>query len=183
MKNPWQTLSGKVHYDNPWISVTENQVINPGGGKGIYGVVHFKNLAIGIIPLDEEMNTWIVGQYRYTLNLYSWEMPEGGGMIGKPPLEAAKRELLEETGIIARNWTELLTLYTSNSVTDEFGIAYLARNLSFGQAQPEETEDLKVRKLPFEELVNMVLSGEITDAFTICAVLKAKLLLDKGLLF
>ncbi len=175
-ENTWKTLDSTVVYDNPWIQVTHRNVINPGGGAGIYGVVHFKNLAIGIVPIDKEGNTWLVGQFRYTLNRYSWEIPEGGGKIGVPPLESAQRELLEETGISAKKWTQILELHTSNSVTDEYGIAYLAEDLSFGDAMPEETEDLQVRKLPFEEAVNMVLKGEITDALAMTAIMKVHIL-------
>src|ERR1700749_2172291 len=94
-ENPWQIVSEKNVYDNPWINLTEYQVINPSGNPGIYGKVHFKNLAIGVLPLDEEMNTYLVGQYRFTLNQYSWEIPEGGGAAGEHPLDSAKRELLE----------------------------------------------------------------------------------------
>ncbi len=175
-ENNWQTLDSTVVYDNPWIEVTHRNVINPGGGRGIYGMVHFKNLAIGIVPIDSEGNTWLVGQYRYTLNRYSWEIPEGGGKIGVPPLESAQRELLEETGITAKKWTKLLDLHTSNSVTDEYGIAYLAEDLSFGDAIPEECEDLQVRKLPFAEAVAMVLNGEITDALAMTAIMKVHIL-------
>src|SRR6476661_7194004 len=102
--NPWKILGEKNIYDNKWINVTEYDVINPSGGKGIYGKVHFKNLAIGIVPLDEEFNTYLVGQYRFPLNQYSWEVPEGGGLLGDDPLSAAERELLEETGLKAAYW-------------------------------------------------------------------------------
>jgi len=182
MENPWKTLSKKTVYDNPWISISHREVINPAGGEGIYGVVQFKNLAIGILPLDENLNTWLVGQYRYTLNEYTWEIPEGGGLLGTDPLESAKRELLEETGIKAEHWTKILDLQTSNSVTDEKGVAYVARGLSFGEAAPEETEELQVRKLPFSEVVEMVMNGEIKDALSSVTILIAKGLLEKGAL-
>ena len=183
MKNPWQTKSTKEVYDNPWIKVSHHEVINPSGGDGIYGVVHFKNLAIGIVPLDEEHNTWLVGQYRYTLNAYSWEIPEGGGPLGIDPIDSAKRELLEETGIKAQKWTKILDLHTSNSVTDELGLAYVAQGLSFGEAAPEETEDLIVRKLAFAEALEMVMNGEITDVLAMVSIMKVKLLMDEGLIF
>ncbi len=174
--NPWQTLSSEKIYENPWICLTEHQVINPGGGRGIYGEVSFKNLAIGIIPLDEENNTWLVGQYRYPLKEYSWEIPEGGGVRDTDPLLSAQRELLEETGIKAESWTEIQKIHLSNSVSDEVGIIYLARLLSFGEACPEESEDLIVRKLPFETAYQMVLNGEITDSMSVAAILKVKIL-------
>ncbi|MFA6946144.1 MAG: NUDIX hydrolase [Pedobacter sp.] len=174
--NPWKTLSSEKIYENPWISLTEHQVINPGGGKGIYGEVHFKNLAIGIIPLDDDNNTWLVGQYRFPLKKYSWEIPEGGGAEGTEPILSAKRELLEETGIEAESWTEIQRIHLSNSVSDELGIVYLARQLSFGESSPEESEDLIVRKLPFETAYEMVLKGEITDSLSVAAILKVKIL-------
>jgi 8-oxo-dGTP pyrophosphatase MutT (NUDIX family) len=170
-KNPWITLSADVKYDNPWINVTEFQVINPGGGRGIYGKVHFKNKAIGIVPLDDQMNTWLVGQFRYTLNEWSWEIPEGGGAPNQA-LEAAKRELKEETGLTASRWSQIIHLHTSNSVTDEEGFIFLAEGLSEGEKHLEETEaDMKVWKLPFSEALQMVIDGRITDALTVIGIL------------
>ena len=180
MKNPWKTLKSKEIYDNPWIRVTHRDVINPGGGEGIYGVVHFKNWAIGIVPLGEDLNTWLVGQYRYTLDEYSWEIPEGGGLVGTNPLDGAKRELKEETGITAANWLKITDLVTSNSVTDERGVVYVARGLSYGESAPEESEDLKIKKIPFSEAVEMVMRGEITDSLAMIGIMKVKLMLDRG---
>ncbi len=178
--NPWKITSQKNIYDNPWINVTEYQVINPAGNPGIYGKVHYKNLAIGVLPLDEELNTYLVGQYRFTLNQYSWEMPEGGGPEGTDPLESAKRELLEETGLKASRWTEIQRLHLSNSVSDELSILYLARGLEQFEAEPEETEQLIIKKVPFAEMYRMVCNSEITDAMTVAAVLKVQLLLTEN---
>ncbi|MEH3113385.1 NUDIX hydrolase [Pedobacter terrae] len=178
--NPWKTLESEVKYDNNWIRLTEHQVINPSGGQGIYGTVHFKNLAIGILPLDENHNTWLVGQYRYPLNAYSWEIPEGGGPFHEAPLESAKRELLEETGLSARTWKEIQRMYLSNSVSDELSIIYIATDLIEGIAMPEETEQLVVKKLPFIEAYQMVLDGKITDSMSVAAILRAKLMMLKG---
>jgi 8-oxo-dGTP pyrophosphatase MutT (NUDIX family) len=177
--NPWKILSSKLVYNNKWIHVTEYDVINPSGGKGIYGKVHFKNLAIGVVVLDESLNTYLVGQYRFTLGEYTWEIPEGGAPLDEDPLEAAKRELLEETGIIAAQWNKLLDIHLSNSVSDEYGHVYLARELQFGKAKPEETEDLTVRKLPFEDAYQMVLRGEITDSLAVAGILRTKLFLQE----
>jgi NTP pyrophosphohydrolases including oxidative damage repair enzymes len=174
--NPWTTLSIKEVYDNPWINITHEEVLTPANTPGIYGKVHFKNTAIGIVPLDKENHTWLVGQYRYTLNAYHWEIPEGGGPIGTDPLESAKRELLEETGITAKSWTQILELHTSNSVTDEYGVAYIARDLSFGESEPEETEDLKVIRVPFSEAVAMVMDGRITDALSMVSIMKVAMM-------
>jgi len=180
--NPWQTLGSEVKYDNNWIRLTEHQVLNPSGGKGIYGEVHFKNLAIGILPLDEDYNTWLVGQYRYPLKAYSWEIPEGGGPLGDNPIDSAKRELLEETGMSAENWTEIQRMHLSNSVSDELSIIYLATALTQGTAMPEETEQLIVRKMPFENAYQMVLNGEITDSMSVAAILKVKIMLGENLI-
>lgn len=178
--NPWKTLSSNLIYENPWISLEEHQVINPGGGNGIYGEVHFKNLAIGIIPIDDHNNTWLVGQYRYPLKKYSWEIPEGGCPEESDPLESAKRELLEETGITANSWTEIQRIHLSNSVSDELGIIYLAKELSFGKSSPEESEELSVKKLPFEDAFQMVMNGEITDSLSVAGILKLKIINNKG---
>jgi ADP-ribose pyrophosphatase len=102
--NPWKVTGEKPIYENPWIQLTEYQVINPSGNPGIYGKVHFKNLAVSVIPLDEELNTYLVGQYRFTMNRYSWEIPAGGCPLGTDTLDTAKRELLEETGLKASSW-------------------------------------------------------------------------------
>jgi 8-oxo-dGTP pyrophosphatase MutT (NUDIX family) len=179
-KNPWQTINTTVVYNNNWITVNHHEVINPSGNEGIYGVVHFKNLAIGIIPLDDDLNTWIVGQYRYPLNQYSWEIPEGGGKLNVNILESAKRELLEECGLEAKSWQNILTMHLSNSVSDEVSYVFVAKGLKQVMAQPEETEQLQIKKLPFMQVYNMVMNGEITDAISVAAVLKLKILLDQG---
>jgi 8-oxo-dGTP pyrophosphatase MutT (NUDIX family) len=179
-KNPWKTNSSEAIYESPWISVSKHLVTNPGGFPGTYSVVHFKNLAIGIIALDEKNNTWLVGQYRYPINQYTWEIPEGGGKIGVDPLDSAKRELKEETGITAKKWIKIQEMHLSNSATDEFCILYLAQNLKLGKSKPGPDEKLKVVKLPFEEVYKMVLNGKITDSLTVTAVLKVKILISEG---
>lgn len=166
MQNPWQKIDTKQIYDNPWIQVEEHQVINPRGGQGIYGKVHFKNKAIGIIPLDEQHNTWLVGQYRYTLDEYSWEIPMGGGLLDVDIIDSAKRELKEETGLTATKWKQILRIHTSNSVTDEEGFVFLAEELSQGETAFDPTEDLAIKKLPFVDSLRMVLDGSITDSLS-----------------
>lgn len=170
--NPWRPQSSKLVYDNPWLSLHEDEVINPGGGLSHYGKISFKNLAIGIIPLDEDNNTWLVGQYRYVPDCYSWEIPMGGGPLDIEPLESARRELKEETGLIANDWQELMRLHTSNSVTDERGLVYVARDLTQGETEFEETEDLLIQKVSLTEAIERVLSGEITDAISVAGLLK-----------
>lgn len=178
MKNPWKKKSSKEIYSNPWITVREDNVITPGGKDGIYGVVSFKNIATGVLPIDDEGYTYLVGQFRYPLETYSWEIPEGGCPEGENPLDAAKRELLEETGIIANHWEEFLTIHTSNSVCKEIGYVFLAKDLTFQEAQPEETEDLSVKKVHFSEALDMCLRGDITDSISVAAILKAKLIFN-----
>jgi 8-oxo-dGTP pyrophosphatase MutT (NUDIX family) len=178
--NPWKTLNSEEKYNNNWITVTEHQVINPSGGKGIYGEVHFKNLAIGVLPLDDEHNTWLVGQYRYPLKAYSWEIPEGGGPLVTDPKLSANRELAEETGLVASKLTEIQRIHLSNSVSDELAIIYLAQDLQLGEAAPEETEDLQLIKVPFTKAFEMVMNGEITDSMSVAAILKVHLMIQKG---
>jgi 8-oxo-dGTP pyrophosphatase MutT (NUDIX family) len=172
MKNPWTIKSTQLVYENPWIAVEEHQVITPTGSNGIYGKVCFKNKALGIIPIDEHLNTWLVGQYRFALNEYSWEIPMGGGIVGNDILESAKRELKEETGLIANKWTELMRIHTSNSVTDEEGFVFLAEELTEGMPEFDETEDLKIKKLPLSEALDMVMTGKITDSISVGGLLK-----------
>ncbi len=179
-ENPWKTLSSKFIYDNPWIQLTEFDVVNPGGGLGIYGKVHFKNRAVGVMVLDAQNNTYLVGQYRYTLDEYSWEIPEGGGPIGLDPLDSAKRELLEETGLVANHWELLLEMHLSNSVSDELAILYLATELTQLEPEPEETEQLQIIKLPFDEAYQLVMDGKIKDSMSVAAIQKTKLLFLEG---
>lgn len=178
--NPWTVLDEKKIYENPWIKVTEFDVLNPSGGKGIYGKVHFKSIAVGALPLDSALNIYLVGQFRFTVDRYSWEIPEGGGAFGIDPVESAKRELLEETGLVAEEYTKIVEMHLSNSVSDEYAVIYLARKLSQHTASPEETEQLQIKKLPFEEAYRMVERGEITDSMSVAAILKVKLMLADG---
>lgn len=170
--NTWKKISNRNIYENPWIKVEEDQIINPAGKPGIYGKVLFKNKAIGILAIDNEGFIYLVGQFRYPLHQYSWEIPEGGCLIGEEnPIDAAKRELKEETGLVALKWTLLNTIHTSNSVTDEEGFIFLAENLTQETAEPDETEDLKVKKILLSEAVEMVLKSEITDSISMTAIL------------
>jgi len=179
-KNPWTTLTRNAVYDSPWIGVEHHEVLNPAGNLGTYSVIHFKKIAIGIIPLDDENYTWIVGQYRYPLNQYTWEIPEGGGSREEEPIVTAQRELLEECGIIAEQYIPIQQLQLSNSATDEIAHLFVAKQLTFTQAQPEENEQLVIRKIHFNELYDMVQKGEIKDSLSVAAALKVKLLLLEG---
>jgi 8-oxo-dGTP pyrophosphatase MutT (NUDIX family) len=179
-KNPWSIEAERKLYENPWISLTEYDVINPSGNKGIYGKVHFKNTAVGIVAIDEKLNIYLVGQYRFPTNEYSWEIPEGGAPVGTDPLEGGKRELLEETGLKAADWQPLMQMHLSNSVSDELAIVYLATGLTQHEAQPEETEQLLIKKIPIAEAYQMVEEGIIKDSMSVAAIIKIKLLLAEG---
>lgn len=168
--NPWCTVDSRQVYDNPWIRVTEYDVVNPSGKPGIYGTVQFKNHAVGVVPMDEEGRIWLVGQYRFPLDVYSWEIPEGGCPIGLSTELAALRELKEETGIGAERLERLFEMHLSNSVTDEWGVVYLATGLRMEEAEPEETESLSVVRLPLEEAYAMVRDGRITDSLSVAAI-------------
>jgi 8-oxo-dGTP pyrophosphatase MutT (NUDIX family) len=178
--NPWKTTGSQLKYNNPWIAVTEHQVIQPNDEPGIYGVVHFKNKAIAVLPIDEQGKTWLVGQFRYPLNQYSWEIPEGGGPDGEEPLETAKRELLEETGLTAANWELMGTAHLSNSVSDEVGLYFLATGLTQGTSCPDPTEELAIKHVAFSEALNMVLAGEITDSLSVMAILHYALISSRS---
>jgi len=170
-ENPWQTLNSTVRYENPWLSIRHEDVVTPAGTPGIYGVVSFKNKAVGVVPIDADGYTYLVGQYRYPLNEYSWEIPEGGSPIGTDPLESARRELREETGLVAQRWTKIARIHTSNSATDEEGFLYIAEELEQGDHEPEDTEQLHVRRVPLVEAVEMAMRSEITDALSVSALL------------
>jgi 8-oxo-dGTP pyrophosphatase MutT (NUDIX family) len=169
--NPWVTLGSRPVYDNPWISVREDRVTRPDGSPGIYGVVHFKNRAIGVLPVEDDGSIWLVGQYRYPLDGFSWEIPEGGCPEGESPESAARRELLEETGLSAASLERLLVAHLSNSVSDEESIIFRAGGLSQGVAQPEGTERLHVRRVSWDEAWRMLRDGEITDSMSVIALL------------
>jgi 8-oxo-dGTP pyrophosphatase MutT (NUDIX family) len=170
---PWTRRTRRVAYENPWITIWHDEVIRPDGEAGIYGVVHFANLAVGVLALDDADRVLLVGQHRYALDRYSWEIPEGGVPAGESALDGARRELREETGIEATDWVEMSRSHLSNSVSDEEAVAFLATGLSHGVATPDGTESLVVRWVPFDEVVAMTLDGRISDALTILAVHRA----------
>lgn len=172
---PWTRRTRRVAYENPWITIWHDEVIRPDGEPGIYGVVHFANLAVGVLALDDADRVLLVGQHRYALDLYSWEIPEGGVPAGESPLDGARRELREETGIEAAYWIELARCHLSNSVSDEEAVLYLATGLTQGVATPDGTESLAIRWRPFDEVLAMTMDGRITDAMTIMAVQRAAL--------
>ena len=169
--NPWTTLGSRQVYDNPWITVREDQVLRPDGQPGIYGVVHFKSRAIGVLPIDDEGRVWLVGQHRYTVGGYSWEIPEGGSHPGETPEETARRELREETGLAAGQLERIATTHLSNSVSDELGLVFRATGLTAGPSRPDATERIDVRLVAWDEAQAMLERGQITDSMSVIALL------------
>ena len=167
---PWIRRSRRVAYENAWITIWHDEVTRPDGAPGVYGVVHFENLAAGVLALDADDRVLLVGQHRYALDAYSWEIPEGGVPDGETALDGARRELLEETGMEAAEWRELARVHLSNSVSDELAVLFLATGLTPGVARPDGTEDLVLRWTPFAEVLEMTLDGRISDAMTVIAV-------------
>lgn len=177
---PWTVETETMVYDNPWIRVTDHDVIRPDGAPGRYGVVHFKNIAVGVLPLLDDGTVPLVGQHRFPHDAYSWEVPEGGGLVGADPRLAAERELAEETGFRARHWLEMAAFDLSNSVTDERAVCFLAWGMEAGTPDPDGDELLAHRLVKFSELHEMVLKGDIRDSMTIIMVLKARALAAAG---
>jgi 8-oxo-dGTP pyrophosphatase MutT (NUDIX family) len=172
---PWRRRARRVAYENPWLTVWHDDVIRPDGSPGVYGVVHLASFAVGIVALDAADRVLLVGQHRYPLDAYSWEIPEGGVPAGEDALDGARRELLEETGVVAATWREIGRFHLSNSVTDEAGALYLATDLTEEPAAPEATEVLAVRWEPFEEALAMTVDGRITDAMAIMGIQRVAL--------
>lgn len=179
---PWTTLKTRQIYDNPWMTVFENDVLNVVGTPKVYSTVHIKRKATGVVAIDDKGWIFLVGQQRYPLNLYSWELPEGGTDEGEEPLEAIKRELKEEAGVSARDWKQIAMLHLSNMLFDEVAYGFLATGLTVGEAEPEESEVLELKHLPFSEALAMVMDGRITDAISVALILKVRVLAERGAL-
>lgn len=171
--NPWTTLASRRVYANPWMTVTEHDVVRPDGRPGIYGVVDAR-LATGVVALTDADEVVLVGQHRYPLDRWSWEIPEGGADPGEDGLAAIQRELREETGFTARHWAQLGgPVHLSNCFTSETGLLWVATGLvDDGPPDPDGTEELVRRIVPFDDALDMVDAGEITDAMSVVALLR-----------
>jgi 8-oxo-dGTP pyrophosphatase MutT (NUDIX family) len=172
---PWLRLSRRTAYENPWVTIYHDDVVRPDGADGIYGVVHLVNVAVGVVAVDGGDRVALVGQWRYTLDSESWEIPEGGVPREESPLDGARRELREETGISADGWREIGVVHVSNSVTDEVAHLFLATGLAQGAADPEGTEQLTLRWVSFDEALAMTMDGRITDALSVLALQRVAL--------
>jgi 8-oxo-dGTP pyrophosphatase MutT (NUDIX family) len=172
---PWIRHSRRIAYENPWITVWHDEVSRPDGSPGVYGVVHFANLAAGVVAIDNDDRVLLVGQHRYALDQQSWEIPEGGVSPDETPLDGMRRELVEEAGVEATDWREIGRFHLSNSVSDETGIMYLARGLTYGVPRPDATEQIEVRWVSFDEALTMTLDGRITDAMSIMGIQRVAL--------
>ncbi len=181
-RGPWIVHSRQSVFENPWLRLDTYPITRPDGAPGEYGVVHFQNLALAVLPLFDNGDTMLVGQHRFPSDAYSWELPEGGGRLDADPRAEAARELKEETGLSAQNWQEILRMDLSNSVTDEHAVGFIATGLRAGEAEPEGTEVLETRRLHFREVLDEVISGTITDSLTVAMVLKAHYMALNGLL-
>ena len=177
MENPWKTLGSREVYRNPWLTLREDQVIRPDGQEGIYGVIDTR-IATGVCALTPKRELYLVGQYRYPTQCYSWEIVEGGSDPGEDYLDTMKRELREEAGLLAARWTPLgHEIHISNCISSEMCYIYLAEDLTVTDAEPEATEVLQLRKAPLAECLAMVDRGEIVDAVSILGIV----LLDRHL--
>lgn len=170
-RGPWQVLASRLAYDNPWMSVTDHDVIRPDGKPGRYGVMTPANYAIIILPVHEDGTITMVGQHRFATDRYEWELPEGGGPKADAPLDSAKRELREETGLTAARWQETFRADLSNSITDETGFGFIAWDLTQGEAEPDGTEIIETRRLPFLEAVDRAAAGEFRDMPTVAMLM------------
>ena len=177
---PWGIRTAKTVYQNPWITLREYQAVAPTGAPALYGVVNFQNYALAILPLHEDGSVTLVGQHRFALADYSWEIPEGGGPLGQDPLAGAQRELREETGLVAADWREVMRLQLSNSVTDEQAIGYIALDLSQADSDPDETEAFQIVRVPFREVLDLALRGMISDVLTVAMLLRAYHMAKEG---
>lgn len=177
---PWKDHGGRLVFDNPWIRITEHEATAPSGAPATYGKVHFKNVAIAVLPIHEDGTVTVVGQHRFSLGDYQWEIPEGGGPHAEDPLEAAKRELREETGLEAAEWRQVLSMQLSNSVTDERGVGFIATGLTHVGDEPDETEVLAIERPPFREVLDAALAGHIVDVMTISMLLRAYQMAKEG---
>jgi len=177
---PWTRSNGRTPFENPWLAVREFDATAPTGRPATYGMIHFKHLAIAVLPLHEDGTVTLVGQNRFAFEDYSWELPEGGGKLDVDPLDSAKRELREETGLEAAQWRKVLEGQLSNSLTDELAFGFLATGLTQTETEPDETEDIALARVPFGEALEVATAGYIKDVLTVAMLLRVHHMASKG---
>lgn len=170
---PWRSQSTRIVYENPWLALTEHEAVAPTGAPALYAAVRYRNLAIGVLPLHDDGSVTLVGQHRFPLADYSWELPEGGAPMGEDPLDGARRELAEEAGLAASDWRQVLRFQLSNSITDERGFGYVALGLSPTPVAPDPTEVFQIVRRPFAELLDLAVRGRLQDMITVALLLRA----------
>jgi 8-oxo-dGTP pyrophosphatase MutT (NUDIX family) len=179
-QNPWRILGKRQHYDDPWLTLVEHDVENAAGKCSTYATVHFKKRGLAVLPVDREGHVYLVGQYRFGVRRYGWEVPAGGADADEAALETARRELAEEMGFAAAQWCEILRVYISGSLTDEQAVAFVAWDLAPRRPKPDEQEVLAVRRMPFAEAVDMACGGGIADVLSVAVILRVRLMAERG---
>jgi 8-oxo-dGTP pyrophosphatase MutT (NUDIX family) len=178
--NPWKTKSSREVYKNAWIRVREDHVVRPDGGPGIYGVIEIRP-SVGIVAIDSRDRIVLVGQWRYSVNRYSWEVPRGGSHPGETDMLAvAQRELAEEAGVVAQHWQRLGAVDVCNGVCDDVQTLFLATDLSPTEMNLDPEEDISVEWKPFDEALNMAMDGRITEVCSVAAILQVAFLRSNG---
>jgi 8-oxo-dGTP pyrophosphatase MutT (NUDIX family) len=178
---PWKPGVERLAFESGWIIVTEQTAIAPTGKPSPYGLVRFKNLAVAVLPIHDDGTIVLVGQHRFPLGDYTWELPEGGAPLAEDPLDGAKRELAEETGLAAAEWREVMRAQLSNSVTDERMVGYLALGLSeAGAREADETEAITLARVPFREALDAAMAGYLPDMLTVAMLLRGYHMAKEG---
>lgn len=176
MSGGWRTLASREIYRNPWIRLREDEVVRANGTHGVYGIVEMAP-AVAVVALTDDLRVHLVGQYRYATDVYSWEIIAGYADDGEDLIESARRELEEEAGLRARSWSLLGRTQLSNSVTDQWGHIFLARDLEPCERRPDESEQFEHRVVPLDEALRMAHDGEIDHAFSVVGLFRAARLL------